>query len=475
MRLFFCLLLFFFYTTSLLNGLEYEASLIDSPPSKLHKSLMAASQLLSHKKMDISNLPVLKRIADQDKEEMLTRAKGSGYVQASIDYSIDDRDGICVIRFRSHLGNRYRLGSLGFYLVDPSMCQSEPPSSKDIPSFTSGEFFTSNELLLFEHELTYSLLCRGYPKAKLVDTIFEADEKEERLNLFFKIELGPYTTFGPITVQGTNKIDPNFLLTKVSMPQGSMYKKNLLDETEKKLLQTGLLASASFDDSLPLQPDGTQPLILHVEEAKLQTIGAGINYMTTIGPGVSCLYENRYFSKRGEKSSIRFDLWQRKKQGTLTLTKPSFRREDQNLLWIFEYDTQTYLPYHSSSFRLSCLLERQLTQRAEAVYGIQLERLRSTHVLSDKKYKLIKLPCQLKWNNANSLFDPTKGAAFNMRLTPSAQYVNPSFFYLIQQTSIASYFSFLQEHCTLALKGTMGDIVGAKKNRIPIPDRFFGG
>lgn len=475
MQLFLSLLLFFFVGMEPLTGLEYEAFLIDHPTGKLHKSLIKASELLSQKKMDVPNLPALKRIAEQDKEEMLTYAKGSGYLQAAIDYSIDEQEGKYIISFRSHLGNRYRLGSVGFYLVHPSMCQSDPPSLKDIPSFSAGEFFTSHDLLLFEHELIYSLVCRGYPKAKSVETVFEADKKEERLNLFFKIDLGPYTTFGPITVQGSNAIDPDFLLAKISMPKGSVYKKNLLDEAEKTLLQTGLLSSASFDESLPIQPDGTQPLILHVEEAKLHTIGAGINYMTTIGPGISCLYENRYFSKKGDKCAIRFDVWQRKKQGTLTLTKPSFRRENQNLLWIFEYDTQTYLPYHSSSFRLSCLLERQLTERMEAVYGLQLERLRSTHVLSDRKYQLVKMPCQIKWNNANSLFDPTKGIAFNMRLTPSAQYVNPSFFYLIHQSSLASYFSFLQDLCTLALKGTIGDILGANKNRIPIPDRFFGG
>lgn len=462
----------FVFLFSSLFSLEYEATLTeDCSSTRLHKALIEGSELLSHRKTDIQTIFFLQKSIDQDKEDMLTRAKNFGYLDATIHSSIEERQKKWHVLFTAALGTRYRLDSIGFH----SQGAQEPPSLKDIPSFVPGMFFTSEELLALEHELLYSLLCRGYPRATIVDTIFEADKETKQLSLFFKIDLGPYTTFGPITINGLNTIDADYLLSKIPIKTGAPYKKNELDETENRLLQTGLLSSASFDTSLPVQADGTLPITLHVQEAKLHSIGAGVNYMTTIGPGVAFLYEDRYFNTTGQKLGSRFDLWQKKKQANITLTTPSFVQKKQNRIWLLEYESQIYLPYHSSSLSASYLVEQQLSHNTETVYGARVEHLRSTHILSEKEYELCKLPLQLKWNNSNSLFDPTKGASLNVRLTPSTQFVKPHFSYLIQQTTLCSYSSFIEDKYTLALKGVFGDIVGANKKKIPIPDRFFGG
>lgn len=473
MRTFLSLVILLF-SSCLFGAIEYTVRIEGMLPVDVRYALEDSSTLWTHRS-SIQTFLSLKRYIERDREEMVHRLHSLGYMEAEIQVQLVEEHSPIVVRFCPELKERYKLGTIGLYVQDLSQCVTAFPSMSDIPSCKIGSYVDGELFQTLEGELLDSLACRGYPHASLVDVIYDVDKATKQVHPFYKILLGPYTKFGPIALSGNHKISRAFILSKIPFHEGDPYNKALVEEATKTLLQTGLLTSASFQGPGNLDQSGKTPMKLNVQECKLHAIGGGVSYMTTLGPGISALYDHRYLGDRGQKLGLKLDLWQKKKQATATLTIPSWQKENQNLLWIVEYDEQTYMPYHSSAMKVSSLIEREFSKHVEAVYGARLEKLRSTHILSERHNDLFKLPLQLKLSSTDILLDPTKGATLNMRLTPTTQCVGNNFSYLINLTSATLYTSFFEDKATLAMKGMYGAIVGSKPKKIPLPDRFYGG
>jgi translocation and assembly module TamA len=121
------------------------------------------------------------------------------------------------------------------------------------------------------------------------------------------------------------------------------------------------------------------------------------------------------------------------------------------------------------------MLQKRISKETEAMAGIRAEWLHSLNFEGSHLYHLAKIPLQLKWSNANNLLDPTKGETLNVKLTPATNFSKPSFFYLINNTTLSGYHSIINKKLTLAARLVFGNILGAARNTIPPPDRFYGG
>ena len=257
--------------------------------------------------------------------------------------------------------------------------------------------------------------------------------------------------------------------------EGDLYSPKLLEGTESSLQHSGLFQSVQVEEGRELGEGWSLPITITVTESKPRTIGAGLNYTTTYGAGVSAEWEHRNLHGLGRKLSADLQLWQKMRTASLTYTIPAFGRCEQSLIWVLEYDHQHYLPFSSSAYKLSPLINHQITPRTDLVYGACFERLESSGIIGHKLYHLIKIPLQLQWSNANSPLDPTKGLSLNIHLTPSYQVLNPHYRYLIHASSLSGYQSIAEDRITFAARVGIGNIIGAGKNTIPLPDRFFGG
>ncbi|HXF29307.1 MAG TPA: BamA/TamA family outer membrane protein, partial [Chlamydiales bacterium] len=155
--------------------------------------------------------------------------------------------------------------------------------------------------------------------------------------------------------------------------------------------------------------------------------------------------------------------------------EPHFHRYYQDRIWLVEFDRQKTLPFFSQTTSGSVMIERHLSESKEFFWGLKLQSLHSQSVEGHHIYSLIKVPTCAKLSSAENLADPEKGLATTIRLTPSWQSFHPQFFYLNHTTSLIAYYPILRHKFTLAVKGTLGNIIGASEHTIPMPDRFFAG
>lgn len=470
-----------------LSALAYTATVKGVSDSSVQEAMEKASSTLSSSNKAVPSLNALRLRAASDVERMRNIALYHGYFDCCITPVISGDTSPSVL-FDVQLGPLFSFGQLSFDWNDKDMviddlnhrgngalALARGPTQKDTPSFRPGQPATGKAIIAMDAELIGALRRRAFAFARVTSKEVVADRTSRIIDIAYVVQTGPVVTFGPTVIMGAETVRPEFFAINQEWEKGELYSPTLLEKSENQLQRSGLFQSVQIEESDELGSDWSVPIVIRVTEAKQRTIGAGINYTTTYGAGVSAQWEHRNMQGIGRKLSLDVALWQKMRMASVSYTLPHFQRQDQSLTWIMEYDHQNYLPFTSSAIKLSSLINRQLTKRTNGIYGLCLERLESTGIIHHELWYLAKVPLQVKWSNANAPLDPTKGIAVNVRLTPTYQFNSPHFTYLIETLSLAAYRSALKDKITFALRAGMGNILGASHHAIPLPDRFFGG
>lgn len=486
-KFFYICLLPLFFLFNPLYSLTYTASIEGIEDKKLLSDMLQASATIAAIDKSVPNPITLKLRANGDVDRLKNVAQNAGFFNCTVEpfVAFSDSEKASVI-FHINLGPIFSLGKLSISWSDEDIVRSSfsshqewiekrLPSPSLVRSFKEGEPATGKRLLAMPEELSSALRSKGYAFCKIINTELLANRSLQRVDVSITVQTGPITRFGKPIIHGVHNVNETLFKSHLAWKEGDFYSPRLIDKTENSLQHTGLFQSVQLDEGDSISDDWMIPMNIRVVEAKARTINAGISYTTTYGPGCSIGWEHRNIGGLGRKLSAQAQLWQKMRTASLSYTIPNFYRDDQNLIWILEHDEQTYLPFESATTQGSLLLDKQLSRRMDCVIGITIERLSSRRIIQQELFYLLKTPCQLRWSSANSPLDPTKGVSFTVRATPSFQVLVPTFSYFTQLSTLAGYYSICHDTITFAARAQAGNIFGASRHAIPLPDRLFGG
>ncbi|MCE5293255.1 MAG: BamA/TamA family outer membrane protein [Chlamydiales bacterium] len=495
---------------------------IDCPDKELKKACVLSSETLLIK--DKISMSAFRRRAVNDTEKFEELAHYYGYYSAKLSYSIVNSNQIV---FRFDLGPKYRLQSCHIILdsaVQDAKAVQDPESESPVmgaehshkakaPPITSdygsggcadlasstaesrikadandevlpslkdlklqkGQPITTQELLDAEKALLWQLKKKGYASATVTKKDYIANTTDHTLAVTFHVHTGQLVHFGHTQIIGSNKVLEDTIKKYITWRYGALYSPAEIENTQEQLEKTGLFSSVIITQDEANIDHDTLPLTINVQESKHKSIAAGVAYATSFGPGVKAEWENKNLQGTGDKLRFRTEVWEKYQTVLLSLTKPHFHGADQDLLWVAEYDKLKNIAFDSTSYNLSGMLQKRLDAHTETMGGLRAEWLHSNNFEGTQTYQLIKLPMQCKWSNANNLLDPTKGETLNIKLTPSTNFIRPGFFYAIHTSTLTGYHSLFSNRLTLAAKVVFGNIMGAARDTIPPPDRFYGG
>jgi outer membrane protein assembly factor BamA len=155
--------------------------------------------------------------------------QGKGYFTASVD-SVNYGPGSATIRL--YLGRAWRWASIDTRHVDPSLLAAVAWNPR---SFTHRVLdfrqFQARQQLMLDY-----LENNGYPFARIsLDSISLKDSGEVAAML--NVDKGPLYRIDSIRVYGPAKISNDFLQRYLSIPNGSIYRKDRLEAISKKLME----------------------------------------------------------------------------------------------------------------------------------------------------------------------------------------------------------------------------------------------
>ncbi|APR81350.1 Outer membrane protein assembly factor YaeT precursor [Minicystis rosea] len=120
---------------------------------------------------------------------------------------------------------------------------------------------------------------RGRAFAK-VERRADVDLPGHYANLFFTVQAGPKSSFGPIRIEGLGELPEGPVRRAIDITEGERYSEKALDAAERALLDLGTFSSVSIQPVLgePPPPSGVVPIVVRVEVQKLRSVlfGGGL-------------------------------------------------------------------------------------------------------------------------------------------------------------------------------------------------------
>ncbi|MGK0183828.1 MAG: translocation and assembly module TamA [Halioglobus sp.] len=447
--------------------------------SEVLNTLRNASQLVSLKDNAPDSLTALRRRADDDTGKLLKTLHYFAYYDASISYRIENMNERTYVIIQIEPGTEYHFANLQIQWVDKEGEETTPPELTQTIKIKDLELSPETAALtqsIFDAEkiLSEKLRNQGFPFASVHHHEAHADLLHKTIAVTFYAQTGPSLHFGELHVNGHDKVSESFIQKRVAWKQGDLYQFDVVEQTQRSLLDSGLFSSVTIHSN-PSTVDKLLPITITVSERKHRSVGAGLSFSTHQGFGASAEWENRNIMGRGEKLNLLSDISENKQQVGTTFHKPDFLRKNQDLFWILKGAQESTKSYMQQTVNLTALIKRKINESTDYSFGLKIEQDRNTRTDNDSHLTLMSVPLNYSWRSTDKLLDPTKGQVINVSLTPFTQ-VNSNLRFLIDKISWAYYSPLTSSH-DLTFSGwtSLASVSGASRIDIPAPHRLYGG
>lgn len=473
------LFLFLFLTQF---AVAYQVIIEGVEDPSLAELIHAVSDLEKLKNRPPGSVLALKRRIERDLKNIRKALDSRAYYGANLSFTVEEKGDR--VRLHVTLGPSYPLRAFRIRYFhegkewDPD---TTPPDSFTPPTLGAlrlelGALATPETILRAEDLLLDALNLQGYPFATILKRDVFLDQEAHDVLVWMMVETGPLARFGSVRIEGNERTRRTFFEKKLRWHEGDIYSPLAIEKTQEALELSGLFKSVSLNYDSQLSTQGTLPLTISVMEAKQRTIGFGVNYMTSLGPGLTGEWEDRNSRGLGERFGLKASLWVKKQEGTLAYRIPDFLKEHQNLILYSSFRHEQTKAFTQHTLSVGGTIDRKINRFLQFSYGTLFKLLHSQHSEQNGVFDLVEFPLEARWNRTNNLLDPTRGETLLLKVVPSFQVRSPNFFYTVSSITGTYHVPLTQDEThVLATKMILGSIVGASKNEIPPPERFYGG
>lgn len=246
-------------------------------------------------------------------------------------------------------------------IVNTAPPTSDPFDMVPMPStrgFGSGEVARSGIIVQAEKLALEAWRQQGFAKAQIASRDVVADHATSTVDVTITVNPGRMASFGPVTVSGTERMDPEFVRRQTGLAVGEEYDPDALTRAQKRLDRLEVFRSARLEAAESIGSDGLLPYKLMVQEMPGARFGVGANYSSLDGGGVEAYHLWRNLFGQAERlrldarvASIGYpiDTEQFDYQFGGTFTKPGVFTPDIDLVASVSAERTVYPTYKETS------------------------------------------------------------------------------------------------------------------------------
>nr|WP_046861821.1 autotransporter assembly complex family protein [Microvirga massiliensis] len=496
------------------NAVVYDVVFEGVPDKGLEQSLRDASTLYRLREEPPPDGTGVLRRAEADLPRLTDALWGAGYYDglvtitvASVPVAGESRDNAAIRRAEALRGRAIvpvrivvQPGQL-FTISDVLVLSAEtgavfPPDvlPARVTRLKAGDPASSASVLAAEARIVDHFRSRGYPFAKIARRDPVVDHRSKTMHVSFFVDPGPVAGLGPVTVRGTQDVDPAVVRSFIYTEPGDPYSPKALADIRKSVSRIEALASVRVREAEALDAYGNLPLTVDVTERPPRLFGFGVQYSTIDGPGARVYWAHRNLfggaerlrldatvsatdsARSGAPTHKEFDWSDIGGRFSASFLKPALWGSRNDLLidgYVYREVTEGYT---ARAVGGTAAIRHRFTDRFSIQGGIEAERGQASDVLGRIDYTLIGLPVGLTYDSTDSLLDPTEGFRVTASLAPYPSFFGSDPGIFIARGQASTYYA-LDEERSYVLAGRigLGSITGAALDEIPANRRFYAG
>lgn len=253
------------------------------------------------------------------------------------------------------------------------------------------------------------LRAQGYPLAQWSGTSAHVDPEQHQVHLFLVMDSGPPFYFGPISIEGLTRQNPQTIRNLLAFKTGEPYSEQKLLDTQEALQKAGLYESAYVTiDNDPAHAQAA-PVLIKVHELAIQQATVGVGVSANTGPRVSLEHVHRRVFNTDWQAKSLLQLGRDESIAQVDLTSHPLPHGHRNLISaaatrLNADGTQT------TSHRLR-VGRTQDTPRIERTYYVEYQQATVRDSSSRTDASALFFNYQWVWRALDNLLLPTKGFA----------------------------------------------------------------
>jgi translocation and assembly module TamA len=458
------------------EGISYRTQILVPGDPDLASEMHDISRLVAKEDAKADSELTLRRRATADLEQLTAAARAAGYYDAELSYEIDSKSRPWRVSVKVKLGVPYRLREIR--IVTPQ--GGVPPLAERFDPATLGLELgmraKSAPIVEAEGKLLRYYTSRGRPLAKIAGHEAIIDRADHSMHVTYTIAVGPSAAFGKTDITGLKAVDPRFIVNRLAWKEGAQYDSSQVDSTQQTLVASNLFATVKITPAEKVGADGRIPIRIVVTERPPRTIGGGLYYDSSLGPGAKAFWEHRNLFGEGESLHLEVTFAQSDYGLLAQFKRPYFLTQGLDLraeASVADLMTDAY-----DSKRATAFTGLDYDFGDKIAGGVGVEFLKG-HVEDDtgtQDYTLAALPTFIRRDDTDDILNPTRGTRLGLTATPYTSVSGESLTFLNAKLTASGYQRLgSSDRFVLAGFGSIGSIAGTSLDALPRDLRLYEG
>jgi len=456
--------------------ISYKTSIVGVADDDLADQLDESSQLIALEDGETDGEEPLRRraVADLRRLQMVTRA--AGYYDAALTFDIATNTKPWRVTVKIDLGQPYRLREV--QLVAPK--GGKPPLIERFRpanfGLKLGKRAMSGPIADAEGKIVRFYTENGWPLATMVAHEAVIDHADHSMHVTYTIDVGPSAAFGATEISGLKSVDREFVERRIEWREGKPYDSRKIDVTQQALIDSNLFATVKIAPSGSIGTDGRIPMKVELSERRERSIGVGIFYDSSNGPGGRVFWEHRNLFGQGELLHLEATGGQKQFGALAQFKRPDFLIRDLDLRSELSLSEENVDAYDSQRGVAFTGVDRRFSHKITGGAGLQFVQAHVQDDTGTQNYSLIGVPIYARRDDTDDLLDPTRGTRLGLTAIPSKTVDGTDLTFLNAKVTVSGYQRLGDsDRFVLAGFGNIGSISGVSLGDLPRDLRLYAG
>ena len=265
---------------------------------------------------------------------------------------------------------------------------------------------------------------RGHAKAEVAGQDVTANHGDATLAARIALEPGPRLRFGPLTVEGTERMKLRRIIKIAGLPEGEVFSPQELERAANRLRRTGVFRSVALSEGDVLDPD-LVPITATVVEELPRRYSFGAEIASQDGLSLTGYWLHRNLLGGAERLRVDGEIANIGAQNSgvdyalgVTLDRPATLTPDTTLGFAAEIGRLDEEDYVADVATLGVNLTHYFSDTLTGRLGLSYEYANGRDRVSDFLFRNVSIPIGVNWDRRNDKTDATEGFYLDAEVKP---------------------------------------------------------